>query len=142
MTDEFKDDVNVDETVDDEGDSNDEDGDTEISLDRIKTECSAMIRLLKNLQDEEHNLDCQLEILAREALVCGFSVDLVEPPQPKRRRVAAGGRKKQTKQEKRDSIGSNDGGTDVVATVVETDAKDDDQNSAVVEAEIVDDQDE
>lgn len=148
MTDESNEDSIV-NTVNEAGDNNDDGGDKEISLDRIKTECSAMVRLLKNLQDEEHNLDCQLKILAREALLCGFSVDLVEPPQPKRRRMT--GRKKQTaKQEKRGSTGPAVTSTtepfavaEVVATVVETDAKEEDKNSTVVEAEIVaEDQDE
>jgi hypothetical protein len=61
---------------------------SQTELERIKTECSAMVQLLKNLEDEEHNLDCQLKILAREALMCGFAPDVVEPPQPKRRRTA------------------------------------------------------
>lgn len=61
---------------------------SQTELERTKTECTAMVQLLKNLEDEEHNLDCQLKILAREALMCGFAPDVVEPPQPKRRRTA------------------------------------------------------
>lgn len=147
MSDDGENDMIVDETIGEESEENDDDagGDQEISLDRIKTECSTMVRLLKNLQDEEHNLDCQLKILAREALLCGFAVDLVEPPQPKRRRMT--GRKKQTtkqdKAEKRASIGSTATNTstdpaavaEVVATVMESEAKEDEHN--VVEAEIV-----
>lgn len=151
MSDDGDNDMIVDETIGEEAQENDDDddggGDHEVSLDRIKTECSTMVRLLKNLQDEEHNLDCQLKILAREALLCGFTVDLVEPPQPKRRRVTA--KKKQTtkqdKAEKRASIGSTATNTstdpaaaavaEVVATVMESEAKEDEHN--IVEAEIV-----
>jgi hypothetical protein len=56
-------------------------------IERLQTECSAMVRLLKNLEKEEHGLQCQLEILAREALLCGFAPDVVEPQAPKRRRT-------------------------------------------------------
>eukprot|EP00980_Cylindrotheca_fusiformis_P028667 scaffold22634_cov123-Cylindrotheca_fusiformis.AAC.14 len=68
---------------------------TKDDLERIQTECSAMVQLLKNLADEEQNLDCQLKILAREALMCGFDPAVVEPPQPKRRRTAWNAKKKQ-----------------------------------------------
>lgn len=135
----------VDETVTEDYEDDEDDGDQEISLDRIKTECSAMVKLLKNLQDEEQNLDCQLKILAREALLCGFDVDVVEPPQPKRRKMA--GRKKQMtaktdKAEKRFSIGSTSTADSnepiVVAAVVDdSEAKDEEGNSIDAEAEIV-----
>jgi hypothetical protein len=55
-------------------------------LERIKTECSAMIRLIKSLEKEELSLEAQNEILAREALLCGFEPHLLEPPAPKRRK--------------------------------------------------------
>lgn len=51
----------------------------------IQAECSNMISLLKSLQKEEHDIQCQLEILAKEALLCGFQNDVVEPPIPKKR---------------------------------------------------------
>lgn len=56
-------------------------------LQRIQKECSDMIGLLKTLHREEADLDCELEILAREALLCGFQTHLVEPPPPKRRNM-------------------------------------------------------
>lgn len=51
----------------------------------IQAECSAMISLLQDLEKEEHDLQCQLEILAKEALLCGFQIDVFEPPIPKKR---------------------------------------------------------
>jgi hypothetical protein len=62
---------------------------------RIQSECSAMVQLLKSLESKEHDLQCQLQVLAREALLCGFSPSAMEPPAPKRRRTM-GGTKKQT----------------------------------------------
>jgi hypothetical protein len=46
-----------------------------------------MIRLLKNLEAQERSLYAQNEILAREALMCGFEPHLLEPPAPKRRKM-------------------------------------------------------
>lgn len=51
----------------------------------IQAECSNMVSLLKRLQKEEEDMQCQLEILAKEALLCGFQIDVVEPPIPKKR---------------------------------------------------------
>ena len=51
----------------------------------IQEECSTMISLLQDLEKEEHDLQCQLEILAKEALLCGFQNDVIEPPIPKKR---------------------------------------------------------
>ncbi len=51
----------------------------------IQAECSTMISLLKDLEKEEHDLQCQLDILAKEALLCGFQNDVFEPPIPKKR---------------------------------------------------------
>jgi hypothetical protein len=73
-----------------QGGDGEEDGDGD-AVRRIQAECSAMVSLLKRLQREERDLNCQLEILAREALLCGFQPDLVEPPIPKRRRKPTGG---------------------------------------------------
>ena len=64
-------------------------------FERIQSECSAMVQLLKSLESKEHDLQCQLQVLAREALLCGFSPSAMEPPAPKRRRTI-GGVKKQT----------------------------------------------
>lgn len=58
------------------------------SLQRIKRECAAMMRLLTKLEQEESDLRCQNEVLARTALLCGFSPAILEPPAPKRRRKA------------------------------------------------------
>jgi hypothetical protein len=46
---------------------------------RIQAECSAMIKTLKDLQKEEHDLQSQLDILAREAILCGYQRGVVEP---------------------------------------------------------------
>ena len=51
----------------------------------IQAECSTMISLLQDLEKEEHDLQCQLEILAKEALLCGFQNDIIEPPIPRKR---------------------------------------------------------
>jgi hypothetical protein len=64
-------------------------------LEKLQSECSAMVQLLGNLEKEEHQLHCQLEILAREALLCGFSPEVVEPAAPKRRRTTAPSKKKE-----------------------------------------------
>lgn len=61
----------------------------EAELQRLQRECSAMVKLLKNLEKEEHDLQCQLEVLVREALLCGFDPDVVEPTAAKRRRVTS-----------------------------------------------------
>ncbi len=55
------------------------------NIQAIQAECSTMISLLKDLEKEEHDLQCQLEILAKEALLCGFQNDVIEPPIPKKR---------------------------------------------------------
>jgi len=61
----------------------------EAELERLQRECSAMLKLLKNLEKEEHDLQCQLEVLGREALLCGFDPNVVEPTAAKRRRVTS-----------------------------------------------------
>ena len=69
-----------DDVDEDEVDSlSDEESKDNSELHQIQTECTTMVQLLKNLEKEEHNLDCELEILAREALLCGFAPDIVEP---------------------------------------------------------------
>lgn len=57
----------------------------EAEVDRLKRESRAMVRLLKGLEAEEIELQMQNEILAREALLCGFDPGVLEPPAPKRR---------------------------------------------------------
>ena len=56
------------------------------SLERIKKECGAMMKLLTKLEQEEFDLRAQNEVLARAALLAGFSPGVLEPPAPKRRR--------------------------------------------------------
>ncbi|GKY93172.1 hypothetical protein MPSEU_000285200 [Mayamaea pseudoterrestris] len=77
-------------------------------LDRIKLECSAMMRLLKNLEKEEKLLQTQNEILAREALLCGFEPHLLEPPAPKRRKNVL---QKQSLQSSNSDAAAADGGS-------------------------------
>ena len=69
------------------------DGQDEGELKRLQRECSAMVKLLKNLEKEEHDLQCQLEVLAREAILCGFDPNLVEPALGKRRRGVSANKK-------------------------------------------------
>lgn len=56
-------------------------------IERIKTECNAMLKLLHNLEKEERELATQNTILAREALNCGFDTSILEPVSQKRRKV-------------------------------------------------------
>lgn len=58
----------------------------ESELKRLTKEVDAMIRFMKQLEKEEQQLRAQNEILAREALLCGFDPGLLEPPAPKRRK--------------------------------------------------------
>jgi hypothetical protein len=60
-------------------------------MDRLKREAKAMVRLLKKLEAEEVEIRMQNEILAREALLCGFDPGVLEPPAPKRRGTMTGG---------------------------------------------------
>jgi hypothetical protein len=48
------------------------------TIEQIQSECSHMISALRELEQEEHDLQCQLDILSREALLCGFQADKVE----------------------------------------------------------------
>jgi hypothetical protein len=63
----------------------------ESEAERLKRESRAMVRLLKKLEAEEMELTMQNEILAREALLCGFDPGVLEPPAPKRRGAMLGG---------------------------------------------------
>lgn len=63
----------------------------------IQAECSTMISLLKDLEKEEHDLQCQLDILAKEALLCGFQNDVFEPPIPRKRAKKQAPTPKETK---------------------------------------------
>jgi hypothetical protein len=66
----------------------------------IQEECSTMISLLRDLEKEEHDLQCQLEILAKEALLCGFQNDVIEPPIPKKRNKTQQQQQQRQKQRK------------------------------------------
>mmetsp|Transcript_118926 Transcript_118926/g.333081 ORF Transcript_118926/g.333081 Transcript_118926/m.333081 type:complete len:100 (-) Transcript_118926:191-490(-) len=84
--------LNSDATEDDEASTQEEQEPVkELSepeeLERLQRECSAMVKLLKNLEKEEHDLQCQLEVLGREAILCGFDPTVVEPASAKRRRT-------------------------------------------------------
>jgi len=57
-------------------------------LERLKSECVEMIKMLKRLESEEEVIKAQNEVLAREALLCGFDPIRLEPPAPKRRKSA------------------------------------------------------
>lgn len=59
-----------------------------IELERVQKECNDMIETLKSLEHQETELAAQCTILAREALLCGFDPDVMEPPAPKRRKPA------------------------------------------------------
>ena len=82
--------MTVPEPNNDGGDADaDGDGGGGENIQAIQAECTAMISLLRDLEKEEHDLHCQLEILAREALLCGFQNDVIEPPIPKKRKTKA-----------------------------------------------------
>jgi hypothetical protein len=53
--------------------------------DRLEKECRAMVKLVKRLRTEEEDLREKNEMLAREALSCGFQLASLEAPPPKRR---------------------------------------------------------
>jgi predicted NAD-dependent protein-ADP-ribosyltransferase YbiA (DUF1768 family) len=57
-------------------------------LERLKKECNAMMRYLKKLHREEKDLRQRNEMIAREALLCGFQPDALEPQPSKQRRKA------------------------------------------------------
>ena len=59
-----------------------------MEAERLKKESLAMIRLLKQKEQEQDELRVQNEILAREALVNGYDPQGVEPPAPKKGRRA------------------------------------------------------
>ena len=58
----------------------------ESQVERLQKESKAMIALLKQLEMEDCELLLQNQILAREALLNGYSPDLLEPPMAKRRK--------------------------------------------------------
>jgi hypothetical protein len=72
--------VDLPNNSDKEGNTDDDTPKTTIvtSMEQIQSECLDMISALRELEQEEHDLQCQLEILSREALLCGFQADKVE----------------------------------------------------------------
>lgn len=57
-------------------------------LSQLKSECRAMVTLLKRLRREEEDLRQKNCMLARQAVLCGFQVEALESaarPPPKRR---------------------------------------------------------
>jgi phosphorylcholine metabolism protein LicD len=58
-------------------------------LERLKKECNAMMRYIKKLHRQEKDLRQRNEMIAREALLCGFQPDALEPQPPKQRRKAS-----------------------------------------------------
>lgn len=69
----------------------------ETELQRLKRECAEMMATLQKLEEQELDLQCENKILAREALLSGYDVKIVEPAPPKsRRRAAPANKRKQT----------------------------------------------
>ena len=58
---------------------------TETELQRLQREANAMMLELQALEGKERELRVQNDILAREALSCGYDPGVLEPPAPKRR---------------------------------------------------------
>ena len=50
---------------------------------QLQNECRATAAYLKQLHDQERRLALENQILAREALSCGFDPTVLEPPPPK-----------------------------------------------------------
>ena len=59
-----------------------------LEAERIRKETLSMIQYLKEQEKEQHELQIQNEILAREALMHGFDPDSAEPPIQKKGRKA------------------------------------------------------
>jgi hypothetical protein len=71
------------------------------TMDQIQSECSFLISALRKLEQEENDLQCQLDFLSREALLCGFQADKVEKvllrkPSTKRKADGAASSKRTT----------------------------------------------
>jgi len=88
---------------------------TTTNLKQIQDECSAMMKLLSKLEQEELDLRAQNEILTRYALMCGFNASVLEPQRPKKRRRRASnksesspGSKKESKVKKETTKKKND----------------------------------
>lgn len=60
--------------------------DSAAEVDRLKKESAIMIKTLKMLEKQENELRIQNQILAREALLNGFPIDMLENVAVKRRK--------------------------------------------------------
>ena len=58
-------------------------------LERLKRESIAMVKYLKKLRREEKDLRQRNEMIAREALLCGFQPDTLESAPTKQRRKSS-----------------------------------------------------
>ena len=58
-------------------------------LQRLKRESAAMVKYLKKLQREEKDSRLRNEMIAREALLCGFQPDALESAPSKQRRKSS-----------------------------------------------------
>ena len=63
--------------------NNDDDHD----LQRLQDECVTMVKLIKQLEEEERMLQNENTILAREAILCGYNPALLEPVIKTKRKV-------------------------------------------------------
>lgn len=65
-------------------------------LQQLQRECRAMLKLLKRLREEEQDWREKNQMLAREALLCGFQIESLETP-PTKRRLKSPAAKKEEK---------------------------------------------
>ena len=61
---------------------------TEDEVHKLRSECSAMVKYLKHLEQKEAELMLQNEILARESVVNGFDIAALDPSALKKRKTA------------------------------------------------------
>lgn len=86
----YEDNTNYDDNSSSSNDNNVQQGGQQDSdeLSQLKSECRAMLTLLKRLRREEEDLRQKNCMLARQAVLCGFQVEALESaarPAPKRR---------------------------------------------------------
>jgi hypothetical protein len=62
---------------------------TNAEIERLKKESAIMVKKLKSLEKQENELRIQNQILAREALLNGFPVEMLENVAVKRRKSSA-----------------------------------------------------
>ena len=78
--------TNMASPADEHSDTTTNDHDDGDEIQQLQRECTAMVRLLKRLRRQEVDLRQRTEILAREALLCGFNLHVLEQPAAKKRR--------------------------------------------------------